>query len=31
MPIIQELLKYGQENFVVLFVEYVDIVNLSVR
>ena len=31
MPIIQALLKYGQENFAVLIVEYVDIVNLSVR
>jgi group I intron endonuclease len=31
MPIIQALLKYGQENFAVLIVEYVDIENLSVR
>ena len=31
MPIIQALLKYGQENFTVLIVEYVDIENLSVR
>ena len=31
MPIIQALLKYGQENFAILIVEYVDIENLSVR
>ena len=31
MPIIQALLKYGQVNFAVLIVEYVDIENLSVR
>ena len=31
MPIIQALLKYGQENFAVLIVEFVDIENLSVR
>ena len=31
MPIIQALLKYGQENFAVLIVEYVDIKDLSVR
>jgi group I intron endonuclease len=31
MPIIQALLKYGQENFAVLIVEYVDIENISVR
>lgn len=31
MPIIQALLKYGQENFAVLIVEYVDIEILSVR
>nr|QEN73924.1 hypothetical protein [Lentinula edodes]WGO76468.1 GIY-YIG endonuclease [Lentinula edodes] len=31
MPIIQALLKYGQENFSVLIVEYVNIENLSVR
>lgn len=31
MPIIQALLKYDQENFAVLIVEYVDIKNLSVR
>lgn len=31
LPIIQALLKYGQENFAVLIVEYVDIENLSVR
>jgi len=31
MPIIQALLKYGQENFAVLIVEYVDIKNLSIR
>ena len=31
MPIIQALLKYGQENFAVLIVEYVDIKNLSGR
>ena len=31
MPIIQALLKYGQENFAVLIVEYVEIENLSVR
>ena len=31
MPIIQALLKYGQENFAVLIIEYVDIKNLSVR
>lgn len=31
MPITQALLKYGQENFAVLIVEYVDIENLSVR
>ena len=31
MPIIQALLKYGQENFAILIVESVDIENLSVR
>jgi group I intron endonuclease len=31
MPIIQALLKYGQENFALLVVEYVYIENLSVR
>ena len=31
MPITQALLKYGQEKFAVLIVEYVDIENLSVR
>jgi group I intron endonuclease len=31
MPIIQALLKYGQENFALLIVEYVYIENLSVR
>ena len=31
MPIIQALLKYGQENFAVLIIEYVDIKNLSER
>ena len=31
MPIVQALLKYGQENFALLIVEYVDIENLSVR
>nr|YP_010044396.1 GIY-YIG endonuclease [Trametes coccinea]QPF23637.1 GIY-YIG endonuclease [Trametes coccinea] len=31
MPIIQALLKYGQEHFALLIVEYVDIENLSVR
>lgn len=31
MPIILALLKYGQENFAVLIVEYVNIRNLSVR
>ena len=31
MPITQALLKYGQENFAVLIVEYVDIEKLSIR
>ena len=31
MPIIKALLKYGQENFAVLIVEYVKIENLSAR
>lgn len=31
MPIIQALLKYGQENFAVLIVEYVAIENLAIR
>ncbi len=31
MPIIRALLKYRQENFAVLIVEYVDIENLSLR
>ena len=31
MPIVQALLKYGQEKFAVLIVEYVNIENLSVR
>ena len=31
MPIIQALLKYGQANFAVLIVEYVDIKNLVIR
>ena len=31
MPIIQALLKYGQENFAVLIVEYVEVENVVVR
>lgn len=31
MPIVQALLKYGQENFALLIVEYVNIENLFVR
>lgn len=31
MPIVKALLKYGQENFSVLIVEYVDLENLSER
>jgi group I intron endonuclease len=31
MPIVKALLKYGQENFAVLIVEYVDVENLTVR
>jgi group I intron endonuclease len=31
MPIIQALLKYGQENFAVLIIEFVDIKDLSVK
>jgi len=31
MPIVKALLKYGQDNFAVLIVEYVDIENLSKR
>ena len=31
MPIIQALLKYGQENFAVLIVEYVDVEILAIR
>ena len=31
MPIIQALLKYGQDNFAVLIVEYVDLKNLAIR
>ena len=31
MPIIKALLKYEQDNFAVLIVEYVEVKNLSVR
>ena len=31
MPIIQALLKYGQDHFAVLIVEYVDLKNLAIR
>ena len=31
MPIVKALLKYGQNNFAVLIVEYVDIKNLAIR
>jgi group I intron endonuclease len=31
MPIVKALLKYGQDNFAVLIVEYVDLENLSIR
>jgi group I intron endonuclease len=31
MPIVKALLKYGQENFALLIVEYVDMENLSIR
>jgi len=31
MPIVKALLKYGQNNFAVLIVEYVDVTNLAIR
>jgi group I intron endonuclease len=31
MPIVKALLKYGQNNFAVLIVEYVDLKNLAIR
>lgn len=31
MPIVKALLKYGQNNFAVMIVEYVDVKNLSIR
>jgi predicted GIY-YIG superfamily endonuclease len=31
MPIVEALLKYGQDNFALLIVEYVDIKKLSIR
>ena len=31
MPIVKALLKYGQNNFAVLIVEYVDVKNLAIR
>ena len=31
MPIVQSLLKYGQDNFAVLIVEYVDVKILNLR
>jgi len=31
MPIVKALLKYGQDNFAVLIVEYVDVKNLTLR
>lgn len=31
MPIVQALLKYGQDNFSVLNLEYVNVENFSIR